>query len=118
MSKRVLVTDDDESIRETIEMGLVDEGYEVQTASDGVAALSVAREWHPDIILLDMKMPVMDGWAFAAAYRDIPEPRASIIVVTAAQDAARWAEEIEADGVLAKPFDLDHLFAVVDQHGG
>src|SRR5947209_4880532 len=91
VSKRILIADDDESIRETVEMGLSDEGYEVRTARDGRTALSLAREWRPDVILLDMKMPVMDGWAFAAAYRHTPEPRASIIVVTAAQDAARWA---------------------------
>jgi two-component system, chemotaxis family, chemotaxis protein CheY len=118
MSKRILVVDDDESIREMVEMGLSDEGYEVRTAGDGAAALSVAERWQADVILLDMKMPVMDGWAFAAAYRHSPKPLASVVVLTAAQNAERWAEEIGADAVLAKPFDLEHLFTVVGQYGG
>lgn len=114
--KRVLVVDDDQSIRETVEMALADEGYHVQTAPDGAAALALVGQWQPDIILLDMKMPIMDGWAFAAAYRRQPEPRASIIVLTAAQDAARWGSEVQAADVLAKPFDLDDLFTAVGEH--
>jgi two-component system, chemotaxis family, chemotaxis protein CheY len=115
VSKRILVVDDDDSIRDMVEMGLSDEGYEVRTASDGATALSVTEKWQADVILLDMKMPIMDGWTFAAAYRHSPKPQARVIVLTAAQNAERWAEEIGADAVLAKPFDLEHLFAVVEQ---
>lgn len=115
-SKRVLVVDDDESIRAIVEMALQDEGYVVRAAEHGAAALALIDAWPPDVILLDMKMPVMDGWTMAAAYRQRPRPHAPIVVLTAAQDATRWAAEIAADDVLAKPFDLDNLFAVVDHH--
>ena len=58
----ILVVDDDASIRELIGMALVDEGYEVQAAPHGAAALEVISHSRPSVILLDMRMPVMDGW--------------------------------------------------------
>ncbi|MBV9282791.1 MAG: response regulator, partial [Chloroflexi bacterium] len=64
----------------------------------------------------DMKMPGVDGWAFARAYRQRSAPRPPVVVVTAAGDAASWAAEIAADDVLAKPFDLDHLLELVARY--
>ena len=58
-------------------------------------------------------MPVMDGWAFAAAYQQLYPPRAPVVVVTAARDAALRAMEVGADAHLGKPFDLDDLLQVV-----
>jgi two-component system chemotaxis response regulator CheY len=113
---RVLVVDDDESIGEFVSMALADEGYDVVTALDGAAALEVVELRRPDVILLDMRMPIMDGWEFARRYRQTAGPHAPIIVVTAARDADDRAAQIEADGVLAKPFDLDDLLDVVDRH--
>ena len=115
-AKRVLVVEDDASIRETLELVLEEEGYDVRGAPDGRMALEVSAHWHPNLILLDMKMPVMNGWQMAAEYRLRPEPRAPIVVLTAAQDAARWAQEISADGVLPKPFELDQLLEIVSRH--
>ena len=115
--RRVLVVDDDESIRDLVEMALSAEGHQVMTAPDGAAALEAIAVSPPDVILLDMKMPVMDGWAFARAYREAPGPHAPIVVVTAAQDAASRAAEVAADGHLPKPFDLDELFRVVAEYG-
>lgn len=115
-SRRVLVADDDKSIRETVALVLADEGYEVRTAPDGAIALSLLDQWPPDVILLDMKMPVMDGWAFADAYRRRSAPQAPVVVLTAAADADQWARQIGADGVLPKPFDLDALILAVEEH--
>jgi CheY-like chemotaxis protein len=115
-SRRVLVVDDDESIRELVEMALSSEGHHVMTAAHGAAALEAVAASPPDVILLDMKMPVMDGWEFARLYRQAPGQHAPIVVVTAAQDAAGRAAEVAADGHLPKPFDLDELFRIVDQY--
>jgi two-component system, chemotaxis family, chemotaxis protein CheY len=115
--RRVLVVDDDESIRDLVEMALSAEGHQVITAPHGAAALEVIALAPPDVILLDMKMPVMDGWAFARAYRAVPGWHAPIVVVTAAQDAASRAAEVAADGHLSKPFDLDALYRVVEEYG-
>ncbi len=112
---QVLVIDDDEGIREMLEMALSDEGYLVESAPHGAAGLEVLNRWRPDIILLDMRMPIMDGWEFARLYRDQPGPHAPIVVVTAARDAGNRAEQIQADGYLAKPFSLDELLDVVER---
>ena len=114
----ILVVDDDESIREFVSVALADEGYRVLTASDGAAALELARRQHPGVILLDMRMPVMDGWEFSRAYRRLPSPHAPIVVVTAARDVAARAAQIQADAFLAKPFDLDELLDVVSRFAG
>ena len=112
----VLVVDDDQDILYSMDMALSDEGYEVLTASDGAEALAVLQLRVPTLILLDMRMPVMDGWQFARAYRRRPGPHAPIVVVTAARDAAERAAEIEAQGVLPKPFRIDDLLQTVGRY--
>jgi two-component system, chemotaxis family, chemotaxis protein CheY len=114
----VLVIDDDESIRDFLTTALTDEGYAVLTAANGQAALDLLADVSPGLILLDMRMPVMDGWEFARLYRQRPGPHAPLVVMTAARDAIDRASQIEADGLLAKPFDLDDLLAVVARFTG
>jgi CheY-like chemotaxis protein len=109
----ILVVDDDTSIRSFVEMALDGEGYSVSTATNGAQALAVTDQVHPDLILLDMRMPIMDGWTFARRYRSQAGPHAPIVVITAATDAGERAAEIEADGYLGKPFDLDELLGLV-----
>lgn len=114
--RSVLVVDDDSSIRDLIEMALADQGYDVQPAANGEAALEIVHGRPPNLILLDMRMPVMDGWEFARAYRALPGPHVPIIVLTAARDARARAAEIDADGYLGKPFNLDELLVLVAHH--
>jgi two-component system, chemotaxis family, chemotaxis protein CheY len=116
MCKRILVVDDDASIRDLIDFALTDAGYEVLAAPHGAAALQLLARMAPDVILLDMRMPVMDGWQFAQAYRQIPGSHAPIVVLTAAVDAASRAAEIKADGYLAKPFQLAALYQCLQQY--
>lgn len=99
-----------------VRLALTDEGYEVVLASNGSEALDAAQVAPFDIILLDMRMPGMDGWSFAEEYRNRPGPRVPVIVVTAARDAAARAAEIDADDYLAKPFSLDELFSLIERH--
>ena len=113
---KALVVDDDHDIAEMVRMALTDEGYEVVLASNGEVALTASQLHLFDIILLDMRMPVMDGWTFARTYRALPGPHAPMIVVTAARDASERAAEISADGFLAKPFSLDELFDIVNRY--
>ena len=111
---KVLVVDDDEAIGEFVDWVLTDEGHEVTKAENGAVALQLLKGLAPDVILLDMRMPVMDGWQFAEAYRNGGyHPQAPIVVVTAARDATERADEIRADGYLGKPFDIDDLLATV-----
>jgi CheY-like chemotaxis protein len=110
----VLVVDDDTSILDTVSSILSGEGYDVVSASTGEEALAAVARTRPALILLDMRMPVMDGWAVARALRErgIKVP---IVVMTAAESAKRWADEVGAEGYLAKPFGLDELLATVER---
>lgn len=113
---QVLVVEDEKEIREFVALTLSDEGYEVLQASDGAAALKVLDQHQPGVILLDMRMPIMDGWAFSQAYRQLPAKHVPIIVLTAATDAATFAAQINAEGFLAKPFNLADLIKLVGHY--
>jgi two-component system, chemotaxis family, chemotaxis protein CheY len=113
---RILVVDDDPTILDFVSVALTDEGYEVRTATDGRVALEIIDRWPPDLILLDMRMPIMDGWEFAQVYIARPGPHAPVVVLTAAEDAAALAAEIHAAGYVAKPFTIDELLRVVEHY--
>jgi two-component system, chemotaxis family, chemotaxis protein CheY len=113
--KQVLVVDDEEGLRDLVAMALSARGYEVVSVGNGAAALERLATSQPDVILLDMLMPMMDGWAFAQAYEHLPEPHAPVIIMTAAHDAATRAAEIKAAAYLAKPFHLADLYACVER---
>jgi two-component system chemotaxis response regulator CheY len=113
----ILVVEDDADIRATIAAILEMEGYSVELASNGEEAITVVSHRRPSLVLLDMRMPVLDGWGFARVLRE-RGVRVPIIVMTAAQDAGRWAREIGAQGYIAKPFDLGDLLSQVEQHAG
>jgi two-component system chemotaxis response regulator CheY len=111
---RVLIVDDEPAIRHAVEAVLVDEGFVVATAPDGAAALAALDTAKPDAILLDLRMPVMDGYAFLASYRTRPEPRAAVIVCSTASNAA-GVIGLGAAGYLRKPFDIDELIEMIQK---
>jgi CheY-like chemotaxis protein len=113
--RTVLVVDDEASIRHLVTDILAGEGYRVQAAANGMEALDVLAERQPRLVLLDMRMPIMDGWSLAHEIRARELP-VKIVVMTAAHSARLWAEEIEADGYLAKPFPLAALVKEVARH--
>lgn len=114
---QVLVVDDDAPIRDFVRATLEGEGYKVVTAENGSVALQILggeNPYRPDIILLDMRMPIVDGWQFARLYREMPGPKVPIVVLTAATDPAKFAAQINADNFLPKPFDLMDLLNMVE----
>jgi len=117
---QILVVEDDPSIRGLVSEVLRDDGYEVSEACNGAEALYAVRERRPDLIVLDLMMPVMDGWAFVEECRrepgcdDVP-----ILVTSASHDLTRTAERLRSFGVrtcLAKPFDVEGLLALVERY--
>jgi CheY-like chemotaxis protein len=108
----ILIVDDDPGILGFLELALLDEGYRVRAATNGRDALERVSETTPDLILLDMNMPVMDGWEFCDRLRGRGQPYTTIpiVVMTAARDASTRSREVGAQGFLGKPFDLDRLF--------
>ena len=96
-------------------MVLDSEGYEVVMAPHGLAAFELLDQFRPNVILLDMKMPIMDGWEFLERYRQRPGAKVPVVVLTAAQDDARRAGEVGADAYVAKPFVIDDLIRVLNR---
>lgn len=114
MHKHVLVVDDDASIRALVSEILTLEDYDVETASNGAEALQAIDREPPAVMLLDMRMPVLDGWGVAhtlhAQRRWVPT-----VVMTAAEYAPPWCADVQADACLGKPFGLDELLSAVAQ---
>ena len=113
----VLVVEDDDIVRHLLTALLEDEGYRVAAVTNGAAALQLLAEAtaaEPEVILLDMWMPVMDGWAFARALHERYGRKIPVVVMSAADDVRLRANEIGANADLGKPFDLAELQAVVE----
>jgi CheY-like chemotaxis protein len=108
----ILVVDDDPDLREFLELVLTSMGFEVTSAANGREALDDMEGHDPDLILLDMKMPVMDGWEFCRALEG-RDARPPIVVLTAAPDPAGRAADVHAEGWLGKPFEYADLEAIV-----
>jgi DNA-binding response OmpR family regulator len=112
-----MIVEDEESIRELTAAWLAEEGFAVTTACNGADALRQLRHAWPDVIVLDLMMPVMDGWAFAEACHQLTAPvEIPIVVVSASHGLVQTARHLRTFGVrayLAKPFDLDLLTAII-----
>ncbi len=115
---RVLVIDDEPMLTLTLARVLGDEGFEVHVAYDGAEGLAIARTARPAVIILDLHMPILDGFGFIDAFRDGPDASdVPIILATAAQDVANAQRRVADKGVVlfvAKPFDMDTLLTAVD----
>jgi len=111
VTRRVLVVDDDPDILDALSEILEVEGYDVHRARNGREALVRVEQTPPDLVLLDLMMPVMDGSEFARNLA--PGRRPPIIVLSADRNVSLKAMEIGALGWLAKPFELDELLAAV-----
>ncbi len=114
----VLVVDDDPDILQTLGLCLSSEGYRVLMAANGKEALDILDREHPSVILLDLMMPVMDGWQFVAelehrGWRDVP-----LLILSADRSVQGHAKQLRANAHLAKPFDLDELLGKVKQLTG
>lgn len=111
---RVLVVDDDFEFRNAIADALGDLGWEVRGAATGSDALGVLRAWRPDVILLDLVLPAMDGWSFRAeADRQRALEGIPIVITSGAADIRLEAERLQAAAALAKPFELDQLVEII-----
>jgi two-component system chemotaxis response regulator CheY len=115
--KCVLIVDDDDSIRALVGDVLKLGGYRVEMAASGLQALAKVKTTRPDAIVLDLMMPVMDGWAFLKQYRTAPLCGGMPVVVMSASSELHEATSANHDvqGVLAKPFDMYELLDTVER---
>jgi CheY-like chemotaxis protein len=112
---RVLVVDDEDDLRSAVCWALRAEGYTADAAADGAEGLAKARQVRPDLVLLDLRMPVLDGRAFLAARQLDPEPAAIPLGIMSSDHAAARAvqREFTIQAYLPKPFSTASLLAVV-----
>ncbi|GAO04556.1 protein PilG [Anaeromyxobacter sp. PSR-1] len=110
---RVLIVDDESDIRQAVAEVLAEEGHQVVAAGDGEEALAQIRAFHPQLVLLDLMMPVMNGWEFRAAQKGDPDISAIPVVILSAMGREG---AIDADGYIQKPFDLEMLLSAVRRH--
>jgi CheY-like chemotaxis protein len=114
-----MVVEDDYAIRETLRELLEEEGYRVTQASNGAEALARLRdtEGPPSLILLDLMMPVMDGWEFRDAIAGDPKlSEIPVIVISADHSLDTKVSSMDVQGWLAKPFELDQLLATIGRY--
>lgn len=113
-AKDVLVVEDEAYLCELIGDVIESEGHTVRKASNGLEALERMRERMPQLVLLDLMMPVMDGWEFMDALRAEPGWNGvPIVIITAIYDVKRTQEETGALAVITKPFDIDQIVEIV-----
>ncbi len=112
--RRVLVIDDDDAVCEILRDALTAEGYAVATVPHGAAALELLRHHQPAVIVLDLRMPIMDGWSFADLYRRQARPTASLILLSAIKDIEESAKRIGAAAYLSKPFELADVVTKIE----
>lgn len=118
MAKLLLVIDDGPEQRRFLERTLSAAGYRVVTAPDGEAGVAAARSLLPDLILLDVMMPGMNGYQVCRALKADPTTRDRPILVLTAKDEPAdqyWAREVGADDFLSKPVDLPELLGRITE---
>jgi CheY-like chemotaxis protein len=112
----VLVVDDEEGFRAGLADLLTMEGYQVTTAGDAVEAVRMLPEIKPEIILLDLRMPLLDGEAFLRGLRGLPATRqVPVVLISAKEELAAIASRVGAAGYLAKPFEAPQLLALIER---
>lgn len=111
MSKTILIVEDDSNIRELLRLYLSQEGYKIETAPDGQEGLRKFKLIHPDLVLLDLMMPVMDGNQVMREIRTIS--KAPVIIITAKSETFDKVSGLElgADDYITKPFEMREVIA-------
>ena len=111
MSKKALVVEDDGNIAELLRLYLERDGFEVQHASDGGEGVALFRSFQPDIVLLDIMLPVMDGWGVLREIRK--DGSTPVIMLTAKSETPDKVSGLEmgADDYVTKPFEIKELLA-------
>lgn len=119
MAAQILVVEDDPSIASLLDEALTDAGHQVTLARDGRAALAAVGATHPDLILMDLMLPVMNGIEASRALKACSDPlraQIPIVAMSAGVNLRVAAHEGLVEGLLPKPFNLDELLAIVTLH--
>jgi CheY-like chemotaxis protein len=119
LTRAILVADDDPDILSIVSMSLEAQGYTVHKATNGREAVDLARQHHPDLILMDMMMPVVSGYEAVAELKADADTRDIVIVGLSAKAMAtdmERATDVGIDGYITKPFRIAQVMAAVEEH--
>ena len=117
-TRLILVVDDNESIRGLLNAFLSDSGYNVIEARDGLEAIKVATSECPDLIIMDLSMPVLDGFSAVSVLREVPEVREVPVIACTALDTTTHrvqAMDLGFNEFLTKPIDFNRLDSLLEQ---
>jgi DNA-binding response OmpR family regulator len=109
---RVLIAEDEATLAWVERFNLESEGYEVCVAPEGRAAIDALRSFEPDVLILDVMLPHLDGWSVLASLKDLPDERRPKVILVSAAAGVRdraTAEHAAVESVLSKPFDMEEL---------
>jgi DNA-binding response OmpR family regulator len=114
--QRILIVDDEAAVADLIEAVLVSEGFTVAIARDGIQGILLARDWKPDLVLMDIMLPGVDGTTAIRRLKSDPATAdLPIVAMSAGRTIRRQSNELaDADAALAKPFDIDALLAQIE----
>ena len=111
MAQKILVVEDEKNISDLLQLYLEKEGYETQCAADGVKAIETFRAFQPDLVLLDIMLPIMDGWSVLKKIRE--DAKTPVIMLTAKGEVTDKVTGLEsgADDYITKPFETKEVVA-------
>jgi CheY-like chemotaxis protein len=113
---RVLIVDDEEGFRDGVADLLQMEGYSVSVARDAVEAVRMLPEFRPEVILLDLRMPLLDGEGFLRGMSGLPaSKRVPVVLISAKEDLPAVASRTGAAGYLSKPFEAPQLLSLLER---
>jgi CheY-like chemotaxis protein len=114
----MLVAEDDSAIRDLLTEALEAAGFRVSSVSDGFAALNEVRRVPPDVIVLDLGLPLMDGQEFMDAWRTVDSlPHVPVLVLSASSELPHLLARVGVQGHITKPFDVDTVVEAVEKLG-
>ena len=116
MAKKILIADDEEDVKVVIQLFLESKGYEISTAFDGLDTIDRVKEEKPDLIILDIMMPIIDGFEVCKRLKADPESAdIPIVMLSAASESESRQKGIDAGAVdyIVKPFEPDQLESVI-----
>jgi DNA-binding response OmpR family regulator len=117
MAPTILIVDDDANVLELVRVNCAAKGYAVLTATDGIEAIHAVEKFMPQLVILDVMMPEMDGWEVCKMLRDEYKDSIKILMLTAkdtARDKMIGKDILKADEYMTKPFDVDALLSAVE----
>jgi two-component system alkaline phosphatase synthesis response regulator PhoP len=118
MCKKVLIVDDEENVLELLYINIIRRGYKVETARDGEEALEKMKHFTPDIVLLDIKLPGIDGWEVCRKIKSDPKTEKTGIIILSAltqKEDLENANKCGATVFMPKPFDVAALLAAINE---